>query len=585
MNDLRARQPFRPIAIKPARLQVSSNTNAPGTDNLRLNNSAHFALSPSSSSPVQPKRTLQSSPLFRPVEDGQASPDMLSGAVLTTESSNSPVTPSIQDEGAISDMSCTPTKTTFAADDQYLSLKDEFVVPQDLLHLTPESIRNQSDEVSKTKLGDAAELLRQATRTVQKYKNLVSQMKLQNQLLTIETHESAQRFEVENSLVKREVDRLRYEQIDHQHSLAAAAENRSDSDTYRRRLQKAKLKLKDAHREIEDRDRELLRIKKRLREGRLQREVLEEALVKGQGQRTEQSEDRDRYFESTPPPPANAYFGSSSSIVPSTPQSVKSRAGPIRRQDGESGLDALGFLASQALFDRQQPRAQRSESPENIRNRSVPAVSADFPRFDGTSGNINLPPLRIADTSGTGSQNVKGGLMSPVAFKEGPFSANSSPPSIGHALLNPSSPEKRRYSNASTITVTSDDEDQGNRRKGGSPGPAKQGRKHANTSVGQSSRRRSEDLVGGSGSGSNIVNDNGSGRRSSNPEHDQARSQTTSSSISGNTLSPGKLPKSPRKRTLANGSISKSGSSKSIVRSGSGNIATMVDRSPRTPPH
>lgn len=480
------------------------------------------------SSPIKAKNILASSPPFRPADYNESSPERNSRVRFNDESTSSPTTPAIpDDDDAMSDSSITPTRpafippgaATFLVEDRY-PLKDEFLVPSSLLNLTEDDIKNDSAEGCKEKLVDAAELLRQATNTIQKFKSLVSQMKLQNQLLTIETHESAQRFEVENNLVKREVDRLRYEQIDHQHSIAVAVETRFDSDTYRRRLQRAKLKLKDANREIEERDIEIARIKKRLREGRLHREALELALLKGK-------EAHNMEVTESTPPPRGSFYGPGASIVSSAPQPSK-RSDIRTQQNGESGLDALGFLASQALIEQQQMRSQGSESPE----KAGPSLA----RFGTKQESINLPPLRLSELAARGS-NRSNGLMSPVAFKEGPFSAESSPPPANTLLPGQAqASEKRRHSNASTITVPSDNED---------------------------SRPRSE----------------ARGASAANPDSEPTHLPSISSSSNGD-----KAPKSPRKRPIGNRSMVKS-PSRGIIRSGSGNLGgSSGDRSPRTPP-
>lgn len=543
LNDLRARDVFQTTFQRASDGKSDKQLRdlSLSTKTSDLSSDLH-GLSSNPSSPITSKRdNIHSSPPFKPVEFTQSSPDINGTAAFTTESSTSPATPPvIPDERPMSDMSFIPSKPFYIASGSATKAMDaatpkDFVVPSNLLSLSSDTIKDETDEECKAQLILAVDLLRQASSSIDKYKGLVSQLKLQNQLLTIETHEAAQRFEVEKSLVKREVDRLRYEQIDHQNYMAAAVEHRSDSDTYRRRLHKTKLKLRDANKEIEERDKEIAMIKKRLREGRLHREALEEALLKGKELHRAEEERRD----STPPPRGNL-FGSSSSMNPSTPPSTKPRAGLIR-QNGESGLDTLGFLASQALFEQQQQRPQGSESPESLRNKSVPAVSADYPRFDNKPGAVNLPPLRLPHPS---DSNTKGGLMSPVAFKEGPFSANSSPPTASHAMLAATlSPEKRRHSNASTITVPSDDE-----RLDEPTSEIKQERQLSDSNRRVVRQRSTETMPASSGMEEEVI----------------ARQ--------------GKVTRSPRKRLSAT-----SGISKSISRSGSGNVSAAFERSPRTP--
>lgn len=551
------------------------------------------------SSPIKPTHTLQSSPPLRHIPDSQlisvttSSPDLVSGGAFLAESSTSPSTPPTRNTGfesAVSDASPTPVKSAFketvaTIEDTAALTVSEFNVPKVLLDLTADDIENESDDICKSQLIDATELLRHATNTIQKFKGLISQIKLQNQLLTIETHEAAQRFEVENNIVKREVDRLRYEQIDHQNSVAAA-ETRSDSGTYRRRLQNAKLKLRDAGKEIEERDREIARIKKQLREGRLHREALEEALIKGQGlPQIETNEEKQRSNLESTPPPMGSFFGSSSSNIPSTPPSGKSKANFLGQQNGESGLDALGFLASQALIQQQQRRPHAnhdSESPESLRKRPIPPLSADFPRFStGKVPSINLPPLRLQNPASDSSlsqqhKETSGGLMSPVAFTDGPsyLTASSSSPVFAQAPLVPQSPEKRRRdSSASTITIPSDTEDHSRPKGDVSTSPtasavSRQARKGASRQV---ARQRSDESMGSSRSGD--LNSNADEYKGSHPKE---RSISRNSNRSNHS-------KSPRKRNSTNGSIPKQ-KSRPISRN-NGDGLTDLDQSPRTPPH
>lgn len=568
INDLRARDvaqtPFQRVANtttyaatqrhqhQSSDLPHRSNIHEPSSSADHLHN-----LSSSPSSPLKPTNSIRSSPPLKTVDYNQSSPDQHGAAVFTTESSASPMTPPIADDGPMSDSTFISSAPMFVGAGATAAYPKDLDVPPTLLNYSVDTVKNLSDEECRSELVLAAELLRQAVGSIDKYKGLLSQAKLQNQLLTIETHEAAQRFEVENSLVKREVERLRYEQIDHQNYLAAAAENRSDSDTYRRRLQRAKLKLKDAAREIEERDKEILRVKKRLREGRLHREALEDALLKGKDLQQVEAEHLRREDVSTPPP-RTTVFDSGSSVITSTPHSVSRK--DDARQKGESGLDALGFLASQALFEHNRNPPSGSASPDSRHhNKSVPALSADYPRFDtskagdsgtaNSTGGISLPPLRLPMPTERNGIQGQGGLLSPVAFKEGPFPENGLPTGASQAMLaHTQSPEKRRHSNASTITVPSDEE-------GGAASRGGAGADEERRRLGSPVSKASRDGPGG----------------------DMKARQL-------------KTTRSPRKKLSASGGSGSSsgGVTKSpISRSGSGNVsvatAAALDKSPRTP--
>lgn len=349
----------------------------------------------------------------------------------------------------------------------------DFEVPQHLLELTSNNVNELPEDMQRNRLLEASQLLQQATGTISKFQKMVSQMKLQNQLLAIETHEASQRFEVEKSIVQREVDRLRYEQIDYQHSMAATLGNRSDTETYRRRLQRAKMRLKDAAREIEDRDKDLAKIRKLLKAGRVERQALEAALQK---QNTSQ-EGSAKPGSVQLSPPTGTFLGNLRPTLPTTPQQPTNR-----------GMDNLGFLAFNALSNQPRYEQQQQEQP---RNRSVPPVSADFPQFAPNRAGeaINLPPLRLAGENqlrsatppfSQGQPSEAATLLSPVAFKEtaaagdsqsgtAPAPRRESLPALGsafslqqHQQQNTGATELsagRRDSSGSTITVSSDGED------------------------------------------------------------------------------------------------------------------------------
>ena len=340
---------------------------------------------------------------------------------------------------------------------------ESFTVPPYLLHLTATEIQEMPDATRRAKLVEASELLRQATTCIQTFDKVVSRMRLQSQLLTIETHEAAQRFEVEKMLVQREVDRLRYEQIDHQKYMAAAAGTKSNSETYRRRLQKAKLKLKDAAKEIETRDKDIIRIKKMLREGRVLREALETALAKSNAQR------EDLQQQSTPLLRNNLSSSLDMYSIPSTPPQPPAPVTPTKRSS-----DALGILAFNPLPNPPRRSSNSTELDNNTttnsspKSRSVPPVSADFPQFPSNNtpsrSVFNLPPLRLPDDYQTrtppDSSNTTG-LLSPLAFKGLHSSVsssftNQSPTSLGPPLF-PLSQEPQCRESSATFTIPSDD--------------------------------------------------------------------------------------------------------------------------------
>jgi hypothetical protein len=442
----------------------------------------------------------------------------------------------------------------------------EFQIPTQFLTLTAPQIDILTLVQLKETLFSATQYLQHADQVVKHYRSHVAQLKLQNQLLMIETHEASQRHEVENHLVKRELDRLRFDQIDRQNEAAAAAAaaaavstveskqspgstlstapasnisssvyptagnakyvatvlsspGSTDSDTYRRRLQRAKLRIRDSDKEIEQKNKEIAMLKKRVREGRLQREALEDALVNsstpGRTNKLRQRRDNAKYHDdndnyeddneddeyekseierATTPPSLEKKNKTSLLRTPQSATAIFNTRARASTADTtrDNGLDALGFLASQALQEQQNRKSTASESPN-------PVTTKDS--FQGKTAShtgsisVNIPSLRFPPSGSTVSADAslasspkkgfeKSGLRSPVAFKEkiatptisvsrfpltGAVAVATGPNAVPAALASapaetlPIAPEKRRReSTGSTISNFSDSEDRSN---------------------------------------------------------------------------------------------------------------------------
>lgn len=320
----------------------------------------------------------------------------------------------------------------------------EFTIPQHLLDLTLESVMNLSNDESRAMLFEASQILRRSNSCVQNYKGLISRMKFQSQLLTIEAHEAVQRSEVEKKLIQREVDRLRYEQIEIQNTMAAKASIMETSDAYKRQLRKTKSELKDAVKDIENRDKDIARFKWLLNEGGIGVNDLENAPTK------QTKEPLRAPSQSTTSPPLGSFFHSSSiDTTPVTPQQ--------KNQDSRS--DALGISTLNSFCNGPQ---QALMSPKN---RIVPPVSADFPQFPlNNLTPVNLPPLRLVsnfnkESALTSTRPLsKFTLLSPPAIKETSSQSSNSiigtlrepGPWIGSSFL--SLPHEKQHGDLSVST-------------------------------------------------------------------------------------------------------------------------------------
>lgn len=237
-----------------------------------------------------------------------------------------------------------------------VSIRDKF---EEILDLGKDKVSSMPDEIVRKTLVKAVDCVKEFNEAATRLKSLATHYQLQNKLLTIETHEAAQRHEVETSIAKREVDRLRIETLE-------AHENMSDVEVYRRRLRKAKLKLKDAADEIAEKDNEIDRLRRRLREYRLEREARE----------------RHDFSQQTS---GNREFST-----------------PGQRGSEGDNLAALEMLASQVL-SQQIPRSSSPEKPQR------------FSSIASSPGRYQGPNSIRGDTNN--------GLMSPVYFKDTPGNA------------------------------------------------------------------------------------------------------------------------------------------------------------------
>lgn len=281
-----------------------------------------------------------------------------------------------------------------------------------LCEISTKDIQQMTDSTRRRTLVSAVEVLKEMRESANKYKSLLSHFQLQNRLLTIETHEAAQRYEVENNLIKRQVERLK--SLDRHDDEPTSNNNLHPAEVYRRRLQKAKLKLQDAHMELEEKNEEIERLKKRLREGRLHREAIEAAAAASHHRNNQQHHHHHHHHH------------------PHHHQQQQQQS-PNRHspRTENNGLAALGLLASQVLSQQQEQQQSPylfQPSPQIQSNRMVSQTA--------NLKNMHSPP--------------SAGLMSPVDFME---------PTLALTQQTANVEKRRRESSASTISIPSEIED------------------------------------------------------------------------------------------------------------------------------
>ncbi|KAK9345069.1 hypothetical protein V1522DRAFT_138810 [Lipomyces starkeyi] len=180
-------------------------------------------------------------------------------------------------------------------------------------------IREMDQTTAQHQLFRANAAIRRLRSSLSNARTASSRHRFESRVLKFETEESLKRYQVENFIVKRQVDILRVDLLRPRPSDQRPSESemtaRVGADKYRRRLIRAKGRLYETQKMIEEREMEIDRLKQRIREGRLHRDSTRSGFA-----RDGQNHDS------------------------------KHRAGS---NDGEGALAALGILASQVLSQHQ----------------------------------------------------------------------------------------------------------------------------------------------------------------------------------------------------------------------------------------
>ncbi|ANB13883.1 hypothetical protein AWJ20_4834 [Sugiyamaella lignohabitans] len=356
----------------------------------------------------------------------------------------------------------------------------------EFVSLTEQDIETLPESSLRPTLQRATKTIQEYRAALRKYESLIAHYKLQNKLLTIETHEAAQRHEVETSIAKREVDRLRIETM----AAAKAAQNaaaakaaapsseiiddlQSALESYKRRLRKTRTKLQIATDQLEDKDEEIERLRRGLSDmaTSFSRESGPSVTVPTSGPPSHgpvvgplpgmssgppinspvsMAPGGPVYYANTPgpsqQPPIGPMSPSQNLRTPFThlPPRQHQRDSSSASDDSGQGLSALEMLASQVLSQQRIPPSPLRRQPqqhENIQQQQLQQQQQQSQQ----------PLLPLPTPSRQRSQ----GLMSPLEFNEA-----SSVPSL-HAVQAMSPEKRRRESSASTITIPTDGEDEG----------------------------------------------------------------------------------------------------------------------------
>ncbi|KAK9332952.1 hypothetical protein V1520DRAFT_367453 [Lipomyces starkeyi] len=246
---------------------------------------------------------------------------------------------------------------------------------EDWEDLPATAIREMDQTTAQHQLFRANAAIRRLRSSLSNARTASSRHRFESRVLKFETEESLKRYQVENFIVKRQVDILRVDLLRPRPSDQRLSESemaaRVGADKYRRRLIRAKSRLYETQKMIEDREMEIDRLKQRIRESRLHRDSTRSGFA-----RDGQNHDS------------------------------KHRAG---NNDGEGALAALGILASQVLSQHQvenlnaQSRnlthRQRTAHPEKqVGSKTVASAISTTQRKQVTAQESMTPQIAESDT-------------------------------------------------------------------------------------------------------------------------------------------------------------------------------------------
>ncbi|KAK9377972.1 uncharacterized protein V1513DRAFT_18570 [Lipomyces chichibuensis] len=148
---------------------------------------------------------------------------------------------------------------------------NESVDDEDWEDLAATAIREMDQTTAQHQLFRANAAIRRLRSSLSNARTASSLHRFESKVLKFETEESLKRYQVENFIVKRQVDILRVDLLRSRPSESEIAA-RVGADKYRRRLIRAKSRLYETQKMIVEREMEIDRLKERIREGRLHRD-------------------------------------------------------------------------------------------------------------------------------------------------------------------------------------------------------------------------------------------------------------------------------------------------------------------------
>ncbi|KAK9447108.1 uncharacterized protein V1518DRAFT_116137 [Limtongia smithiae] len=149
---------------------------------------------------------------------------------------------------------------------EFSRLFDNMGDDEDWEDIPATAIREMDASSAQLQLFRANATIRRLRLSLQKSNVISSQHHLQSRLLKIETEESMRRFHVENAIIKREVERLRFDLLIARQENDSDNYTRDDAERYRRRLLRATNRYFDAQRRVGEQQHAIDELKEKVRQ-------------------------------------------------------------------------------------------------------------------------------------------------------------------------------------------------------------------------------------------------------------------------------------------------------------------------------
>jgi len=326
------------------------------------------------------------------------------------------------------------------------------ILPVQTFLMTKDQAMEISDlDTARTALVKALEQSEQYHNSAQQFRNLASQQIFQHKLLQVESDESERRFEVENSIQKREIEKLVVDIMGY--------DKTASTDQIRKRLKKTKHRVREMSELLEAKDREI--------------ETLRQAL-------NQHAQPQISQVAQVPPVPHGpVQLPVGSYVLPGSIPVYPYQANYHQSEDSEMTMGTESSTPTPTASQSELHSSPEKPKPPPIDTRSVSQQFSQSQQLPGplstTSTDTNLSDLELlaSQTLINGFQQAKPPALSAPASAHpaagygtsphsspfyAPFSPYAVPPQQPRQLHFGSPEKRRRPSSSSTISQGSEDD-------------------------------------------------------------------------------------------------------------------------------